>query len=285
MNFAKVFRRHHPRESSSPVPKSSERPPFIHHHRYTRPFSYHIPTTEQLSPSSLTKTSNVVPYRIGLSSDSTLLTNAQTNEDDEIVRLPIKNGKGHSPKIRKDRRFQSQLNANKRWLFRSMEALDGWKGKVFPQKNRPTKFVLDNKIKSFIESFFFFSSSQSRSRSVENLADRDPNPSTIKQQRAISPNRSIEAITNRVINSIGIHRKSANSIPNIPRSPALTIKKQSLFTHSTNGLDHIPKQYNNNNERNSSAILDFREISSLGFLQSSKYTTNSNLSSKLFPIF
>jgi hypothetical protein len=261
MNFAKVFRRHHPRESS-------ERPSFIDHHRYTRPFSYHIPTTEQLSPSSLTKPSNVVPYRIGLSSDSTLLTNAQTNEDDDIVRLPIKNGKGHS----KDRRFQSQLNANKRWLFRSMEALDEWKGKVFPQKNRPTKFVLDNKIKSFIEGcFFFFSSSQSRSRSVENLADRDPNPSTIKQQRAISPNRSIRAITNRVINSIGIHRKSENSIPNIPRSPALTIKKQSLFTHSTNGLDSIPKQYNNN-QRNSSAILDFREISSLGFLQSSKYT-------------
>ncbi len=131
MNFAKVFRRHHPRESS-------ERPSFIHHHRYTRPFSYHIPTTEQLSP---TKPSNVVPYRIGLSSDSTLLTNGQTNENDEIVRLPMKNGRGLSPKIRKDRRYQNQLNANKRWLFRSMETLDGWKGKVFSPKTRATKFV------------------------------------------------------------------------------------------------------------------------------------------------
>jgi hypothetical protein len=144
MNFAKVFRRqHHPRESSSPVPKSPERPSLIphHFHQYSRPFSYHIPTSEQLTPSSLIKTSNAVPYRIGLSSDSTLLTNNQTNENDEIVRLPIKNGRGQSPKNRKDRRYQSQLNANKRWLFRSMETLDGWKGKVFPQKNRPTKFV------------------------------------------------------------------------------------------------------------------------------------------------
>jgi hypothetical protein len=134
--------------------------------------------------------------------------------------------------------------------------------------------------------FFCYSSSQSRSRSVENLADEDPdetisvnhNPSTIKQQRAISPNRSIEAITNRVINSIGIHRKSANSIPNIVRSPALTIEKQSLFTQLTNGHNAKSPQYsnnnNNNNETNSSAILDFREISSLGFLHSSKYTRN-----------
>jgi len=146
MNFAKVFRRHHhhhSRESSSPVSKSSKRPSFIpyHHHQYSRPFSYHIPTTEQLTPTSLIKTSNLIPYRIGLSSDSTLLNNAQSNENDEIVRLPIKNGKGQSPKIRKDRRHQSQLTANKRWLFRSMETLDGWKDKVFPQKNRPTKFV------------------------------------------------------------------------------------------------------------------------------------------------
>ncbi|CAF4567338.1 unnamed protein product, partial [Rotaria magnacalcarata] len=80
---------------------------------------------------SLTKTSNVVPYRIGLTSDSTLLANGQTNENDDIVRLPVKNGKGHYPKSRKDPRSQSQLNANKRWLFRSMEALDEWKEKVF----------------------------------------------------------------------------------------------------------------------------------------------------------
>jgi len=98
------------------------------------------------------------------------------------------------------------------------------------------------------------------------------NPSLKKTQRAISPNRSIEAITNRVINSIGIHRKSANSAPNIARSPALTIKKQSLFTHLTNGHNGKPKQ--NNNEINSSTILDFREISSLGFLHSSKYIIN-----------
>jgi hypothetical protein len=139
MNIAKVFRRH-PRESSSPVPKSSERPSFIHHH-HSRPFSYHIPTPKSVTPSSLIKTSNVVPYRLGLSSDSTLLTNGQTNENDEIVRLPIKNGRGLSPKIRKDRRYQNQLNANKRWLFRSMETLDGWKGKVFSPKTRATKFV------------------------------------------------------------------------------------------------------------------------------------------------
>ena len=52
MNFAKVFRRHHPpRETVSPIPKTSEKPSFIphYHHQYSRPFSYHIPTTEQLS--------------------------------------------------------------------------------------------------------------------------------------------------------------------------------------------------------------------------------------------
>ncbi len=80
------------------------------------------------------------------------------------------------------------------------------------------------------------------------------NPSLFKQQRAISPNRSIDAITNRVINSIGIHRKSTNSIPNTVRTPALTIEKQ----------------YNTTNERNPSAILDFRELSALGFSQTSK---------------
>jgi hypothetical protein len=259
MNFAKVFRRHHhhPRESTSPVSKSTFLP---HHHQYSRPFSYHIPATEHKTPSSLIKTSNSVPYRIGLSSDSALFANAQTNETDEIVRLPIKNSRGHSPKSRKDRRHQSQLNANKRWLFRSMEALDGWKGKVFAQKVRTSKFVESDS--SFIIDFFYSSSSQTRSRSVENLADKargentliKSNPSLFKQQRAISPNRSIDAITNRVINSIGIHRKSTNSIPNTVRTPALTIEKQ----------------YNTTNERNPSAILDFRELSALGFSQTSK---------------
>jgi hypothetical protein len=94
------------------------------------------------------------------------------------------------------------------------------------------------------------------------------NPPITKQQRALSPNRSIEAITNRVINSIGIHRKSTNSIPNTTRTPALTIEKQSLCTQISNGK---LKQYNNH-EINSSAILDFREISSLGLSQSSKFT-------------
>jgi hypothetical protein len=128
MNFAKVFRRHHARESSSPIRKSSERSNFIH----PRPFSYHIPIIDQSLPSPLNKTSNLIPYRIGLSSDNTLLP----NDKDEIVRLPM------NPKVRKDRRFQSQLNTNKRWLFRSMETLDEWKDKVFSQKTRSTKFVL-----------------------------------------------------------------------------------------------------------------------------------------------
>lgn len=132
MNFSKVFRRHNPKQSS-------EKTSFTHNfHGYPRPFSYHIPATEQLSPSSLSKASSVFPYRIGLSGDSALLTNGQTNENDEIVHLPVKNGRRSSPKLRKDRRYQAQLNANKRWLFRSMETLDGWKEKVFPHKNRTT---------------------------------------------------------------------------------------------------------------------------------------------------
>ncbi|CAF2544318.1 unnamed protein product [Rotaria sp. Silwood2] len=271
MNFAKVFRRHHSKESSSPVQKSFERPSLNHHfHGYARPFSYHIPTNEQLSPSSLTKTSNIIPYRIGLSSDSTILANGQTNENDDIVRLPIKSNRLQSPKMRKDRRYQSQLNANKRWLFRSMETLDGWKEKVFPQKIRTTN--------------------QSRSRSVENLADEktteniliNHNPSII-QQRTTSSNRSIEAITNRVINNIGIQRKSTNSIPNITRSPALTIQKQSLLNHLPNGHNNnnISKQYNN--ETNSSAILDFREISSVGFLHSKRRLIDDNENISLTP--
>ncbi|CAF4609599.1 unnamed protein product [Rotaria sp. Silwood1] len=274
MNFAKVFRRHHSKESSSPVQKSSERPSLNNYiHGYPRPFSYHIPTNEQLSPSSLTKTSNIIPYRIGLSSDSTLLTNGQTHENDEIVRLPIKHSRLQSPKMRKDRRYQSQLNANKRWLFRSMETLDGWKERVFPQKNRTTN------------------SSQSRSRSVENLADEETienilinhHPSRIQQQqqRATSPNRNIEAITNRIINNIGIQRKSTNSIPNIVRNPALTIQKQSLLSHLPNGHNNISKQYNN--ETNSSAILDFREISSVGFLHSRTQLNDDNENISLTP--
>lgn len=113
--------------------------------------------------------------------------------------------------------------------------------------------------------FFFarFSSSQSRSRSVENLADDHPdentlinsNPSLFKQRRAASPNRSIDAITNRVINAMSRNRQAAHSVPNIARSPALTIEKQSLFTQS----------YQTNRTGNSSAILDFRELSAFGF--------------------
>lgn len=144
MNLAKVFRRQHPKQTpSSPVRKSPDKSSFFphHHHQYARPFSYHIPSKDQLPSSSLMKTSPTVPYRVGLSSDSTLLKNGQNNENDDIVRLPIKNGRGTSPKSRKDRRHQSQLNANKRWLFRSMEALDGWKGKVFPSKFRPSKYA------------------------------------------------------------------------------------------------------------------------------------------------
>ena len=143
MNFAKVFRRHHSKESTSAGLKPRGRMPFIHHyHGYLRPFSYHIPATEQVFPSLSTKTSSVVPYRIGLSSDSTLLTNFQTDQMDEIVRLPIKNNRRHSQKLRKERHSQSQLNTNTRWLFRSMETLDEWKERVFSLKNRATKCVL-----------------------------------------------------------------------------------------------------------------------------------------------
>ncbi|CAF0847476.1 unnamed protein product [Rotaria sordida] len=277
MNFAKVFRRHHPKESSSPVQKSFERPSLIHHyHGYPRPFSYHIPTNEQLSPLSLNITPNIVPYRIGLSSDSTLLTNGQTNENDDIVRLPIKSYRAQSPKMRKDRRYQTQLNANKRWLFRSMETLDGWKEKVFSQKNRTTN------------------SSQSRSRSVENLADKrtaeniliNHRPSIIKQQqqqqRTTSPNRNIETITSHAINNIGIQRKPTNLIPNVTRNPALTIKKQSLLNHLSNDHNNLSQQYNNN-ETNPSAILDFREISSTGFLHSKTRLNDDNENISLTP--
>lgn len=106
------------------------------------------------------------------------------------------------------------------------------------------------------------SSSQSRSRSVENLADEHPDenilinpdhPSLFEQRRAGSPNRSIDAITNRVINAMGMHRQAAHSVPNIARSPALTIEKQST------------QLYQNNHTGNSSAILDFRELSAFGF--------------------
>lgn len=145
MNIAKVFRRHHTKETNS---KSFNKSSFIHHQHAARPFSYHIPPTEQISSTTLLKPSNVIPYRIGISSDSTIRNNTQTNDNDEIVRLPMKNNReGLSPKMRKDRRFQSQLNANKRWLFRSMETLDGWKGKVFPPKQRTTEFVKTNKFR------------------------------------------------------------------------------------------------------------------------------------------
>ncbi|CAF5163246.1 unnamed protein product, partial [Rotaria magnacalcarata] len=89
------------------------------------------------------------------------------------------------------------------------------------------------------------------------------------------------AITNRVINSIGIHRKSTNSTSNATRSPALTIQKQSLFNHSNNVHNNLSKQCNNNNNNNNneqhpSAILDFREISSVGFLHSRTQLNDNN---------
>ena len=258
MNFSKVFRRHQqPKQSTG---KSPDQPFFIQpHHRYPRPFSYHIPASEQVSP--LPKTSNVIPYRIGLSSDRTLFRQGPSNDPGEIVRLPMKTRRDHSPKGRKDRRLHSQLNSNKRWLFRSMEALDGWKGKVFspkPSTNRSVDFVPSDSV-----TVSLFSSNQSRSRSVENLVDQAGDRRHLplhSQQRAGMPSRSIEAITNRVINSIGIHRKSAQatSPPALQqtRSPALTIRKQ-----------HFSDQ---NNSRNASAVLDFRELSSLTFLHSRK---------------
>jgi hypothetical protein len=141
MNFAKVFRRHHQRnEPISTVGKSLDAPSLMNQHRYPRSFSYHLPSTEQTSPSK--RTSNFIPYRIGLSSDRTLLTPISVHHTDDIVHLPMKSPNASSPKMRKDRRCQSHLNANKRWLFRSMETLDAWKGKVFAQKVRISKFVL-----------------------------------------------------------------------------------------------------------------------------------------------
>lgn len=101
-------------------------------------------------------------------------------------------------------------------------------------------------------------------------------PSAVQQyKRAISPNQSIEVITNHVINNMDIHRKSTTpTTPNHIRSPALTIEKQSLSNHSTNDHNSLLKQHNhnnNNNETHPSAILDFREISAFGYLHSSKY--------------
>lgn len=136
MNFTKVFRRQH---NHKEVP---DKPSYMHHHGYPRPFSYHIPPTEQSSP--LNKPSQSIPYRVGLSSDSTILTHANNQDIDEIVRLPSKPARQISPKHRKDRRHHGQLTANKRWLFRSMEALDEWKGKVFSPKIRTNKFVTAN---------------------------------------------------------------------------------------------------------------------------------------------
>ena len=95
--------------------------------------------------------------------------------------------------------------------------------------------------------------------------------SIIEQQRARSPNRSIEALTHRVINSIGTHRKSANTTPHTARNPALTIKKQPLSTQTAaNGHTGGPTDVVRTRETNASTVLDFREISSLGFRHSSK---------------
>ena len=117
----------------------------------------------------------------------------------------------------------------------------------------------------FIDYLSSFSSNQSRSRSVENLADQpgDRQPPVHSQQRAGMPTRSIEAITNRVINSIGIHRKAAHATSPVheTRSPTLTIKKQHPSHHEQN---------NSRSGVSASAILDFRELSSLSFLHSRK---------------
>lgn len=110
-----------------------------------------------------------------------------------------------------------------------------------------------------------FSSNQSRSRSVENLADQpgDRHPPVHSQQRAGMPTRSIEAITNRVINSIGIHRKAvhATSRAHETRSPTLTIEKQ----HPSHREQNLSRS-----GVSASAILDFCEVSSLNFLHSRK---------------
>lgn len=257
MNFSKVFRRHPPKDSLSTTSKTPDQ---SLHTRYPRPFSYHIPTSEQ--------TPSTIPYRIGLSSDTTLLTPISNLDTDEIVRLPAKGIREHlSPRGRKDRRAQSQLNANKRWLFRSMETLDGWKGKVFPTKVRTTEFVT-HRVFLFVfpmnDRFFFrrsSSSSPSRSRSVENLAGQRLNGhSNIKQDHSQLPHRSIEALTQQVFNGMGIHRKSIPSLPTETRSSGLSIQKQHL-TNVSKGTTDRPGI-------NPSTILDFREISSTGFLNS-----------------
>ena len=125
----------------------------------------------------------------------------------------------------------------------------------------------------------FQSVSQSRSRSVENLVDGDPkehcmmnsHSSIIEQQRARSPNRSIEALTHRVISSIGTHRQSTDSTPRTARNPALTIKKQPLSTQTVvNGHTARLTESIRMRETNASTVLDFREISSLGFRHTSK---------------
>ena len=92
----------------------------------------------------------------------------------------------------------------------------------------------------------------------------------MKQQRVSTPNRSFEAITNRVINSIGIHRKSTQSVSHSTRSPVLTIKKQTVHDYSISELHNTNPRTSNQNGMNSSTILDFRELSSLDFLQSRK---------------
>lgn len=267
MNFTKVFRR------QSNQKQHIEQPASMHpQHAYPRPFSYHIPTSEQVLP--LKKPVNSIPYRIGLSSDRGLLTQANSQENDQIARLSNKSNRDSSPKRRKDRRHQSQLNSNKKWLFRSMEALDEWKDKVFSPKLRLHRSLFYLKSICLFSSSFRFSfqsSNQSRSRSVENLADEvnevQPstnnktirNDSSNKDEKVTAQYRSVETITNRVMNGIGRNKK---------HNSTLMIEKQLPPERPKSKRQMSPSKRVQHNEFPSSTILDFRELSDVGFAQS-----------------
>jgi hypothetical protein len=90
-----------------------------------------------------------------------------------------------------------------------------------------------------------------------------------KHQHVNSPHRSIESITNRVINSIGLHRASVSHASHRDtRSPRLTINKQSQMKYSTRDTYGMPPLPKSSIGTSPSAILDFRELSSLDFLHS-----------------
>ncbi|CAF1130551.1 unnamed protein product [Didymodactylos carnosus] len=298
MNFAKVFRRQKEQRKPERVHEKLERQQQPSPHRTFqypsyRPFSYLNTNNNNNNNNSnnrnkiirTTKIANVHPtttttsnfpdqtlYRIGLTAPaSPLIVTSQSDIEQPGVKvLPTTTnevvGGGQRSNIRKlkdQRRYQSNLTNNKKWLFRSMEALDEWKGKVF-QKQRTAR-------------------TPPRSRSTENIpeADQDefsnyPNyhhrptgsPSNHRiTQRLSSPSRSIEALTSRVISSIGIMRKASN--PNTvsnkynhrTRNQVLTIKKPFL----SNGTINNNSNNNNGKHGGQSAILDFREISSSKF--------------------